>query len=321
MLRRTVVAATVAVAMVVAAGRAFGAGFANPASNLAVTPSCASSANCLQGAVSYLDQARTRLGQPPYRLPGNFAQLTPPEQALVLTNLDRSLYGLTPVTGLTASLDQVAEAGVRSDTDPVLAGPTILAVTSNWGGGFPNMPYSYGAWMYDDGPGGENLDCVTARAAGCWVHRHNVLWRFTGSGALAMGAAAGTDRRGAPGFAMVLVQGTSNFRPSYVYTWSQAVAAGAGAPAGATQARRLSVGPTRRQVGISRLRVRGRTISFRVIAPAATRPACSLVRTSSAVDHYLRCGSAVTYRRVRLGDYRLSIRAAGTTVTRRLRVR
>lgn len=48
---------------------------------------------CIAAAIADLDQARARLGQPPYALPANFASLTAPEQAFVLTNLDRISTG------------------------------------------------------------------------------------------------------------------------------------------------------------------------------------------------------------------------------------
>ncbi len=43
--------------------------------------------------------------------------------------------------------------------------------------------------MYDDGYGGENIDCRTATASGCWGHRHNILG-FATAPVLTMGAAA-----------------------------------------------------------------------------------------------------------------------------------
>src|SRR5579884_4108197 len=43
---------------------------------------------CIDAAVTYLNQARANLGQPPYSLPSNFASLSPAQQALVLTNED-----------------------------------------------------------------------------------------------------------------------------------------------------------------------------------------------------------------------------------------
>src|SRR5689334_7234957 len=73
---------------------------------------------CMAAAVQYLDQARANLGQPPYQLPANFVSLSPEQQTLVLTNLDRIQYGLPPVPGLTARLSRDAAGGVQADNDP-----------------------------------------------------------------------------------------------------------------------------------------------------------------------------------------------------------
>ena len=139
---------------------------------------------CIDAAVTYLNAARAHLGQTAYVLPGNFVSLTPAEQALVLTDLDRTRYGLPPVTGLTAALDQDAARGVQGDGDPQASGSSFIASTSNWAGGYQNMPLAYEAWMYDDGPASGNLDCPSAGAPGCWGHRHDVLWGFGGGGTL-----------------------------------------------------------------------------------------------------------------------------------------
>ncbi len=90
------------------------------------------------------------------------------------------------------------------------------------------MLTAYASWFYADGYGSANLDCTSPRAAGCWGHRHAVLWSFGPGGRLAMGAAAGHDRHGRNGYALLVGQWASGGHPTYYYTWSQAVAAGAG---------------------------------------------------------------------------------------------
>jgi hypothetical protein len=190
---------------------------------------------CANAAIGYLDQARASLGQSAYVLPSNFEVLAPQQQAFVLTNLDRVLYGLTPIPGLTAALGHDAAAGVRTGNDPTASDPDVIAFTSNWAGGFRDMPLAYAAWMYDDGAGSGNLDCTPVDARGCWGHRHDILWRFDSPGPLAMGAAAGRNRLGQSGFAMLIVEGNSDYKPAFTYTWNAAVAAGA-RPAGAPDA-------------------------------------------------------------------------------------
>lgn len=207
----------------------------DPSSNFAagaLPASCSGEpdgAACVDAAVSSLDQARASLGQPPYALPADFDSLAGAQQALILTNLDRALYGLPPVPGLAADLDQDAALGVQQDGDPLPSEPGIAGFTSNWAGGFANLPFAYEAWMYDDGPGSGNVDCTAADTSGCWGHRHDILWEFGAGDVLGMGAAAGTDGQGAAGYAMLIVDGWPTAASGYTYTWSQAVADGAGA--------------------------------------------------------------------------------------------
>jgi hypothetical protein len=290
----------------------------DPSSNFFVDPSCPTPDVCLQQTVQYLDQARARLGQPAYRLPSDFFQLGPAEQAFVLTNLDRILYGLTPVAGLTDSLDQAAGAGVLLDTDPDVSGPDVLEMTSNWAGGYENLPLAYGSWMYDDGPGSDNLDCPTAGSSGCWGHRDNILWQFSGTGPLAMGAAAGADAGGTPSDAMLLVQYDSAYRPTYVYTWSQAVAAGA--EAGSAAPLRAHSRIPRLRMVLVLLRVIRHAISFHLIgAPPGARLSCSLARRVGRrwlTGRSRHCRALTTYRRLHPGMYRLRVRAVRRTLTR-----
>jgi len=280
---------------------------------------------CLTGAVEYLDQARSNLGEPPYQLPTNFLALTPDQQALVLTNLDRIQVGLPPIPGVTAALNQDASGGVTSDQDPAPSDPRIDASTANWAGGYPNLPYAYGVWMYDDGPGSNNLDCSTATPSGCWGHRHDVVWDFGPGGPLAMGAAAGADQHGDPGYAMLLAQGDSAYRPTYTFTWNQAVADGAGGSALAAVPGASSGGTSHGTFKLVRLRVRGHRVFFRVSASPGVSLQYSLIRRGGrgwGRDRFVRCKASKVISGLRAGRYRFRIRAVGgATITRFLKVR
>jgi hypothetical protein len=203
---------------------------ADPGFNFAPRPTCSGAARCLAQAIRFLDEARAKLGQPPYELPRNFAQLNPARQALVLTDLDRVMYGLRPIAGLAGNLDQAAVAAAHSGRDPSPIDVNYLSMTSNWAGGYANMAFAYEAWMYDDGPGSTNLDCTRVIRSGCWEHRHDILWRFGGSGPLEMGAAMRAGPRGIRACTLLLVEGAPGSKPGYTYTWKDAVAAGAGQP-------------------------------------------------------------------------------------------
>jgi hypothetical protein len=205
-----------------------------PVDQLPVSCNQPTSAACLDASVSLLNQARAGLGQGSYQLPADFDSLGPQIQQFILTNLDRIQYGLAPITGITSSLTQDALGGVAHDTDPHPTDPNFNYWTANWAGGFENVVLAYEAWMYDDGPGSGNLDCTLRDASGCWGHRHDVLWSFGGTGALAMGSAVGIDSSGSPGYAMVLGEGDAgSYQPAYTYTWSQALADGAATGSGA----------------------------------------------------------------------------------------
>jgi hypothetical protein len=284
---------------------------------------------CVEAAVTYLNTARAHLGLGPYVLPNNFDSLTAAEQALVLTDLDRTQYGLPPIPGLTDALNRDAAAGVQSDGDPGTSGSSYIGSTSNWAGGYQNMPLAYEAWMYDDGPGSGNLDCRNAGASGCWGHRHDVLWSFTGGGALAAGAAAGKDSGGMTGYTLLLAEGDRSYRPAYTYTWAQAVAAGAGGPLGSGSSGSGSSGSSgsgRNQTGsashakvrIKRLRVRGHRVSVAIMAPGRVRLHCSLARKAGRRWEAYRlsgCTRSFTITNVPAGRWRLRVSAKAGSAT------
>lgn len=191
---------------------------------------------CVNAGIYYLDQARAALDQPAYKLPADFPSLTPAEQTFILTDLDRVLYGLPPVPGLTAALNtDAATSGVAANGDPAPSDVNELnGWTGNWAGGYDNVVLAYQGWMYDDGPGSPNLACTSQNPVDCWGHRHDILWKFASGDVLAMGAASGEGPTGSTSYAMVLVGGypagggDPGYQPSYTYTWSRAVADGAG---------------------------------------------------------------------------------------------
>jgi hypothetical protein len=222
-------------ALVVVSSASAGWAGSDPAQNypLGQLPSACSTAPtgkaCVNAGVYYLDKARAKLGLPAYKLPADFPSLYPAQQMFILTNLDRIQYGLPPITGLTAQLNNDAlTTGVKTATDPSPSVSNLSGWTGNWAAGYKNAPMAYEAWMYDDGIGSFNIECTASDHSGCWGHRHDILWTFDSGTVLAMGAATGTGPQGGRGYAMLLVAGWSAYHPTYTYTWSQAVADGAG---------------------------------------------------------------------------------------------
>ncbi|HLY49914.1 MAG TPA: hypothetical protein VKR21_12035 [Solirubrobacteraceae bacterium] len=328
---------------------ASGSAGADPSSNFPVGPlpsACQSDptgAACIEASVGYLDEARANLGQPPYALPADFTSLSPAEQALVLTNSDRALYHLPPIGGLTNALDQDAAAGIASGTDPQPSTSDWYEYTSNAAWGQANIVLAYEAWMYDDGPDSGNLDCTPSDPSGCWGHRHDILWQF-GSGALAMGAASGTDASGEPSYTTLLLEGSSVYSPAYIYTWpaGDAQAAAPASPIGgqtgpgsapsaalSTSAASRSAGGrrvpraplargARSAVKIAALRVRRHRITLRLAGPGSADFHCSLRRLHGGWQRSKRCRGLVTFGHVRAGRYRLRVSSSAGVVSRRV---
>jgi hypothetical protein len=124
-----------------------------------------------------------------------------------------------------------------------------------------------------------------------------------------------------PSYALLIVHGDSTYRPNYVYTWSDALAAGAGGGGNGTIAPRVQrASASASALTIIRLRVRGRTITFHIRAPGGAQVSCSLTRAGLR-ERYVPCDAIMIYRGLRPGRYRLAVRAAGSTVARRVRIR
>jgi len=185
---------------------------------------------CIDAGVHYLDRARAAVGLPPYALPADFPSLSPARQMFILTNLDRIAYGLAPIPGLTAELSHDAlVSGVWRADDPYPSNASgIDTWWPGWAGAFYNVPMAYEAWVWDDGLGAKNPRCTPTDHSRCWGHRHSVLWKFGATDVLAMGAAAGRDSSHHRGYAYLFVGGKPGYAAKYSYTWSKAVADGAG---------------------------------------------------------------------------------------------
>ncbi|MGH9080779.1 MAG: hypothetical protein ACRDYE_12035, partial [Acidimicrobiales bacterium] len=216
---------------------------ANPGQNIGPNPNFLGACyphNTGSACMSQVEQATTAaratesLGS--MSLPGNFGSLTPAEQLFVVTDIERVDRGLPPFVGLDDSLDADALAGAQGNTDPgpslAPAGMHVIAWGSNWAENGNPLGSNY-FWMYDDGPNSGNIDCTAAGQPGCWGHRDNILslsdYQALDGGTLLMGAAEayGTfnNQWASDATLMVLASGPV---PPLSYTWTDAVAAGAG---------------------------------------------------------------------------------------------
>jgi hypothetical protein len=192
---------------------------------------------CVSAVILDLDSARAAVGLGAYNLPADFISLSGAKQIFILTNLDRIAYGLPPITGISPTLNAYAHSAMREDEDPnptqALRGLGVYTWTSNWAGKWNNAVIAYYEWMYADGYSGittTNVDCSSATASGCFVHRRNILAAF-GSSNLAAGLSVGRDERGRSSYTLTIVGTAKSYWTPLSYTWAQAQAAGAGAGA------------------------------------------------------------------------------------------
>jgi len=144
-------------------------------------------APCDTVALAGIDAALASEGYGPLRLPSDFASLGVGAQLLAVTNAERSIRGLPAFVGPEPGLDAAAATGALAAIDP--QGPTGMAWASIWAGGYDTPLAADFAWMYEDGPGGSNLDCTPADSAGCWGHRHDILAEFPAGSTAGVGAA------------------------------------------------------------------------------------------------------------------------------------
>ncbi len=212
----------------------------NPASNVPPNPnfnnSCSytgsqdNSVGCYLAALTAIDNAILGEGSTPLDMPSNFLSLTYPQQLYVISNEERVARGLTPITGITSQLDSAAQTAADNSQDPVApSGYNYTSWGSNWAGGLPSALASDYMWMYEDGPGGGNLDCTSTNTSGCWGHRDNILGSYQcnpcsqGDG-YSNNPAPIDGQVYSPSYTELFVGDDSGQQLSYTFTWSQVLA-------------------------------------------------------------------------------------------------
>jgi hypothetical protein len=203
---------------------------ANPSSDLAPDPdffnSCSAttidmSAGCQNASLEAIDNGRSSEGLPPMVLPSNWSQLSAAEQLFVATNLERTARGLPAFEGMSSALDAAAGSAAVANNDPTPpAGFDASYWTSNWAGGVGSALETVYLWMYDDGLGSPNANCVAGNMSGCWGHRENILGGFSCSPCV-MGTGVVTGAYdGEPSWAQIMVDTSGS--PSLDFAWSSA---------------------------------------------------------------------------------------------------
>ncbi len=190
----------------------------NPGANISPPPGysgpCGSLAEpnlyCPSGLTTVYGDRQAE-GVSPMSLPSNWNVLTPPEQLFVLTDLERVDRGIAPIAGLSATLNFYAQAGAAAGRDPSF--PPGTASGGSTYSSSPSLGVSLAMWMYDDGPGGTNLDCPPSGGAGCWGHRDIILGQYASPSLMGVGYGPSTTQ--------IFVGGDTADTP--YFTWAQEV--------------------------------------------------------------------------------------------------
>jgi len=171
-------------------------------------PGCLTSTGCTEAQlVAAIDQAHASEGIPALALPSDYASLSTQQQLIAVIDAERVARGLPRLTE-NATLDADAAAGARAGTDPQLGhvtgwGGSIWAATSA-----ASVILADYLWMYDDGPGGTNIDCTGSDTGGCWGHRNVILgWTATISKGAVVDGSLWVGSRIGTGFATITQEG------------------------------------------------------------------------------------------------------------------
>ncbi len=204
----------------------------DPTANIAPSPdfltSCSGSSYddssaCVSAALGAISNARKQEGLPAMVLPTDWAQLTGQQQLFAATDLERTVRGLPPLTGMASALDQAAAAAASANSDPSPpAGFAWSTWGGNWAGAVGNPLEAVYFWMYDDGPGSYNIDCTPANSSGCWGHRNNILISLRCAPCLMGTGLDATAYQGTPSWTELLVDTSGS--PALDFTWSQVLA-------------------------------------------------------------------------------------------------
>lgn len=183
-----------ATTVALAASSADGAGGATPSTVGDVPPNnpALSCTDINFATVKDINKCRALEGVGPMVLPSNYNSLTPPQQMLVVFNLERVNRGETPIVGLNATLNTYSQGGSDSRGDPGFPSDLTGDADSIYASNATVIGADY-AWMYDDGlnPDGTSGDseCSPSTVSECWGHRDSILKNSEPNAVLVVGAA------------------------------------------------------------------------------------------------------------------------------------
>ena len=137
-------------------------------------------------------------GLDPINLPSNWNHLSRPQRLFTFINLERCSRGISPLKQLVNTYASELQTAITNDADPLPPAGMDSSWRSIWAGGQDMIPLAaMYIWMYYDGPGGSNLDCMNGDMSGCWGHRDNIL----ANDVSVVDIGAGPDSRGSEGYA------------------------------------------------------------------------------------------------------------------------
>ncbi|HEX4492103.1 MAG TPA: hypothetical protein VH914_12925 [Acidimicrobiia bacterium] len=137
---------------------------------------------CDKQAILNINSARATEGLGPIALPANYKSLTLIQKEVAVSNAERTARGLSKLPAKLAWA-KLAKTGAVNNTDPI--GPSGRGWGSIWAGGLGDPLAADYLWVYWDGPGSPNGDCVNPGDSGCFGHRNNILgpfWTAMGAG-------------------------------------------------------------------------------------------------------------------------------------------
>ena len=213
---------------------------ANPCiANVHKWPTSVNSTACTNYLLRAIDRARTSEGLGAMRLPTNWLSLNSSQQIFVVIDLEREARGLPAYLGLNSDLTTAALRAAKLGQDPKAAPGFVMGQDASgaagidgvWAAGYSALMADY-LWMYDDGWGGKsatpNEDCTSARAAGCWSHRDEILGSDPGYNP-GVGAHCTTCEVGAAGVSRgsgsftALIELPAGAPPAMTFTWARNV--------------------------------------------------------------------------------------------------
>ncbi|MHB8681502.1 MAG: spore germination YkwD domain-containing protein [Acidimicrobiales bacterium] len=214
----------------------------NPPQNIPPNPnflsSCSgthydNSSGCVNATLQAIANAREQEGLPGMDLPTDWNSLSPEQQEFVVTNLERTVRGLPPLSAMASALDQSSAQGAAQNQDPEPPGGFPWTTWgSNWAGAVGNSLEAMYFWMYDDGLGSSNIDCTQSNQSGCWGHRDNVLINLNCNPCLMGTGYNATAWQGDPSWAELLVDTSGS--PQLDFSWNSVLPYLPGDPGGAS---------------------------------------------------------------------------------------